>query len=112
MKILLLDVNQFTKVEGRIFERGNYSFNMKDKVKILWSNGWCPVTQFKVDDYGRVYGRIANELVPTSYYTNVYIEMEDKTFNNRYTKAIKAFEDIIERMITEQQWIKSGYAVE
>ena len=89
MKILLLDVKEFSKVEGTVFERGSYSFNVKDKVEKIWSNGWCPVTQFKVDKDGRIYGRIANELVPSGYYNNVIITTNNKILQNRYTKALE-----------------------
>lgn len=109
MKILLLDVKEFATVQGTIFERGSYSFNMKAKVEKLWSNGWCPVTQFKVDDCGKVYGRIANELVPEDYYNNVVIETCNRTLRNRCSKVLDSFENMIKELITEQQWIRSGY---
>lgn len=112
MKILLLDVKEFASTQGTIFERGSYSFNMKNKVKTLWSNGWCPVTQFKVDDCGTVYGRIANELVPTDYYNQVEIETNNRILRNKCKKVMEAFENYLEALYIEQQWIKSGYEVE
>lgn len=77
MKILLLDKKEFAKIEGKVFYKGEYhSFNMKAKVEKTWSNGWCPVSLFKVDESGNVYGRIANELVPAGYYNNVVVNSE------------------------------------
>ena len=71
MKVLLLDAKEFAKVEGKVFHYTNYhSFNMKNQVGKLWSNGWCSVSQFKVDAQGNVYGRIANELIKSGYYKN------------------------------------------
>ena len=112
MKILLLDIKEFTSTQGTIFERGSYSFNMKTKVEKLCSNGWCPVTQFKVDDCGRVYGRIANELVPAGYYNHVEIETNNRVLRNKCSKVIEASENYLEALCDEQQWIRSGYEVE
>jgi hypothetical protein len=85
---------------------------MKMKVKKLWSNGWCPVTQFKVDDYGRVYGRIANELVPVDYYNHVEVETNNRMLRTKCKKVMDAFENYLEALYNEQQWIRLGYAVE
>lgn len=112
MKILLLDVKEFASTKGTIFERGSYSFNMKTKVKTLWSNGWCPVTQFKVTDDGTVYGRIANELVPADYYNHVEVETNNRTLRIKCSKVMDDFENYLEALYNEQQWIKSGYEVE
>lgn len=89
MKVLLLDAKEFSKVEGKVFYYTNYhSINMKKYVEKLWSNGWCPVSQFKADKNGNVYGRIANELVPSGYYNNVAIEINESILMNKYKKAI------------------------
>ena len=109
MKIILLDVREFGYVKGTIFERGSYSFNMKMKAEKLWSNGWCPVTQFKVTDDGTIYGRIANELVPVDYYNNVSIETNNRMLRTKCKKVTDAFEKYLEALYNEQQWIQSGY---
>ena len=89
MKILLLDAKEFAKVEGKVFYYANYhSFNMKNYVTQTWSNGWCPVSQFKADTKGNVYGRIANELVPSGIYNGVVITTNDNTLQYRYKNAI------------------------
>lgn len=89
MKVLLLDAKEFAKVDGKVFYHANYhSFNMKNYVKKTWSNGWCPVSQFKVDTDGNLYGRIANELVPSGYYNYVVIETNESILMNKYKKAI------------------------
>lgn len=89
MKVLLLDSKEFAKAEGKVFYHANYhSFNMKNYVEKVWSNGWCPVSQFKVDTEGNLYGRIANELVPSGYYNNVAIETNESILMNKYKKAI------------------------
>lgn len=89
MKVLLLDSKEFAKVEGKVFYRTNYySFDMKNYVEKTWSNGWCPVSQFKVDTKGNLYGRIANELVPNGYYSNAIIETDDSVLMYRYKRAI------------------------
>ena len=89
MKVLLLDSKEFEKINGKVFYRTNYhSFNMKKYVAKLWSNGWCPVSQFKVDTEGNVYGRIANELVPSGFYNNVVIETNESILMNKYKKEM------------------------
>lgn len=89
MKVLLLDAKEFAKTEGKVFLKANYySFFVKNKVEKIWSNGWCPISKFKVDAEGNIYGRIANELVPSGYYNNVTVETDEKVLINRYRKAI------------------------
>lgn len=89
MKVLLLDAKEFSKVEGKIFLITNYySFNMKKFTSHIFSKSWCPVSQFKVDEKGNVYGRIANELMPVGMYNNVIITTNDKILNNKYKKAM------------------------
>lgn len=89
MNILLLDAKEFSKVEGKVFYYTNYhSFNMKNHVTHTWSNGWCPISQFKVDADGNIYGRIANELVPTQIYNNVIVTTNESTLKYKYQKAI------------------------
>lgn len=88
MKIMLLDAKEFAKVEGKIFCCANYSFNMKKYVSHVWSNGWCPVTQFKVDTKGNIYGRVENELIPTEIYSNITVTTTDTVLRYKYSKAI------------------------
>ena len=89
MDILLLDAKEFARVEGKVFYYTNYhSHNMKNKVTHIWSNGWCPVSQFKTDKNGNVYGRIANELIPTGIYNNIIVTDNSSTLNYHYKKAI------------------------
>ena len=88
MNILLLDAKEFEKVEGTVFLRAHYSFNMNGLVERTWSNGWCPVTQFKASKDGQIYGRIANELVPTEVYSGCAVNAKDKILANRYNEAI------------------------
>lgn len=89
MKILLLDAREFAKVKGEIFLRANYySYNMKEYTTKKFSNGWCPVSCFKFDLEGNVYGRIANELVPPAVYHNLIIETNEIMLVNKYKKAI------------------------
>ena len=89
MNILLLDTKEFAKVEGKVFCYTNYhSFNMKKYVAHIWSNGWCPVSQFKVDTKGNIYGRIANELIPTGIYNNIIVITNENILSNKYKKAV------------------------
>ena len=89
MKVLLLDSKEFEKVEGKVFYYTNYhSFNMKKYVSHVWSNGWCPVSRFKVDSEGNIYGRIANELIPTGVYNNIVVSTNETMLQYRYQKAM------------------------
>lgn len=89
MDILLLDAKEFSKVEGKVFYYTNYhSFNMNNRVANIWSNGWCPVSQFKVDTEGNIYGRIANEIIPTGIYSNIIVRTNENTLRRKYQKAI------------------------
>ena len=86
MKVLLLDRREFEKIEGKIFHIANYSFNMKKYLTHYWSNGWCPVTQFKIDAEGNVFGRIANELVPDGIYNNIAINTNNVILESNYQR--------------------------
>ena len=89
MNILLLDAKEFSKVKGKVFYYTNYhSFNMNSRVAHIWSNGWCPVSQFKVDIGGNIYGRIVNELIPTGIYNNIIVTTNESTLKYKYQKAI------------------------
>ena len=89
MNILLLDAKEFSKVEGKVFHYTNYhSFNMNNRVAHIWSNGWCPVSQFKVDIEGNIYGRIVNELIPTGIYNNIIVTTNENILKYKYQKAI------------------------
>jgi hypothetical protein len=61
---------------------------MKNHVTHIWSNGWCPVSQFKVDTEGNIYGRIANELVPVGIYNNIIVTTNESTLQYKYKKAV------------------------
>jgi hypothetical protein len=89
--VILLDAKEFNDVEGKVFHCTNYhSFNMIGVVENTWSNGWCPVSQFKLDDNdkGIIYGRIANELIPEGVYSGSIVSTSDSTLRNKYVKAV------------------------
>lgn len=77
MQVLLLDANEFSKVDGKIFHSENYySFKI--------GKDWCPISKFKVDKTGNVYGRIANELIPKGIYNNITIMTDYQILIRKY----------------------------
>lgn len=75
MKVILLDAKEYAKVEGHTFLHELCSFHVKKFTSAAdeWRN-WCPVSQFKVDADGQVYGRITSETVPTGVYNGTVLE--------------------------------------
>ena len=84
MKVILLDAKEYAKVEGHTFLRALYSFKVKQHPE-AWSP-WCPVSQFKVDAAGQVYGRIQNEATPAGWYNNTALETSDARLVNTLAK--------------------------
>ena len=83
MRVTLLDAKEYAKVKGKEFNRQLTSYNMRKYTGRLWSNGWCPISVMKKTEDGNIYGRIANELVPTGIYNGITVTSTDKTAEKR-----------------------------